>query len=83
MKSKNMKMNFNSAEAKELSGPPDLELQSKEVTRRNFLKATGFSMAALLTACSRAPVEKAIPFLIQPEVVIPGKAYWYASTSHS
>ncbi len=83
MKNKNMKMEYNLVEGKEFSGPPDLELKGKEVTRRNFLKATGFSMAALLTSCTQAPVEKAIPFLIQPEEVIPGKAYWYASTSHS
>ena len=73
----------NQSEEKIISGPPDLNLKATDITRRNFLKATGFSMAALLASCSRAPVEKAIPFLIQPEEVTPGKAYWYASTSHS
>ncbi len=50
-------------------------------TRRSFLKTTGFSFAALMTACSKTPVRKAIPFLIQPEEITPGKATWYASTS--
>lgn len=80
---KNQTMIDASLEKKDVSGPPDIKLESMVTTRRNFLKATGFSMAAFLASCSRAPVEKAIPFLIQPEEVIPGKAYWYASTSHS
>ncbi len=48
--------------------------------RRDFLKTAGFAVAvATLAGCSRAPVEKAIPFLVQPEEIIPGKAYFYAS----
>ncbi len=51
------------------------------VKRRNFLKVAGFSFAAAtLTACSRAPVEKAIPLLVQPEQFVPGVAQYYAST---
>ncbi len=49
------------------------------VARRSFLKAAGFGLAGL-TACSRAPVTKAIPFLVKPEEVTPGQALWYAST---
>ena len=66
-----------------VAGPADLEMTSTEWNRRDFLKTTGFSLAAFMTACSKTPVNKAIPFLIQPEEVIPGKAYWYASTSHA
>ena len=55
--------------------------ESAAFTRRSFLKASGFSFAALMTACSKTPVQKAIPFLIQPEEILPGKATWYASTS--
>ena len=51
------------------------------VTRKSFLKTVGFSFGALMVACSKAPVKKAIPFLIQPEEVLPGKALWYASAS--
>lgn len=62
--------------------PPAEEVaKTSDVTRRSFLKTTGFSFAALMTACSKTPVQKAIPFLIQPEEVLPGKATWYASTS--
>jgi molybdopterin-containing oxidoreductase family iron-sulfur binding subunit len=32
--------------------------------RRSFLKAAGFGLAAMAAGCARAPVEKAIPFLI-------------------
>jgi molybdopterin-containing oxidoreductase family iron-sulfur binding subunit len=50
-------------------------------TRRGFLKAAGFAFAgAALTGCSRAPVEKAMPYLIQPEDLVAGRAQYYAST---
>ena len=51
------------------------------ISRRSFLRAAGFSVAgSLLVSCSREPVEKAIPLLMQGENMMPGKAYWYAST---
>jgi molybdopterin-containing oxidoreductase family iron-sulfur binding subunit len=50
-------------------------------SRRGFLKAAGFTFAgAALTGCSRAPVEKAMPYLVQPENLVPGRAQYYAST---
>src|SRR5579885_1903092 len=50
-------------------------------TRRDFLRAAGFTFTgAMLGGCSRAPVEKALPYLIQPEEVIPGRACFYSST---
>ena len=50
-------------------------------TRRDFLRLAGFTFAsATLTGCSRAPVEKAMPYLIQPEEIVPGRAYFYSST---
>ena len=50
-------------------------------SRRDFLKAFGFSIASasVIASCER-PVTKAIPYLIQPETVTPGKADYYAST---
>jgi molybdopterin-containing oxidoreductase family iron-sulfur binding subunit len=50
-------------------------------SRRDFLKIMGFSVtaAALASACER-PVQKAIPYLIRPEEIIPGKSTFYAST---
>src|SRR4030095_8025131 len=49
-------------------------------TRRDFLAVMGFSLTAATLACSRAPVEKAIPFLVKPEELTPGVANWYATT---
>jgi molybdopterin-containing oxidoreductase family iron-sulfur binding subunit len=50
-------------------------------SRREFLKLFGFSVAsaAVLSSCEK-PVHKAIPYLIKPEELIPGKAGYYAST---
>lgn len=51
------------------------------VGRRDFLKLAGFTVGGtLLAGCQRAPVEKAIPFLIQPEEIHPGRSFYYAST---
>ncbi len=50
-------------------------------TRRDFLKTLGFSLAAAtLVASCKKPVEKAIPYLIKPEEISPGKANLYASS---
>ncbi len=50
-------------------------------SRRGFLRAAGFTLAgAALTGCNRAPIEKAIPLLVQPEFLTPGRAVYYAST---
>ena len=48
--------------------------------RRDFLKAAGFTLAGASLACRRGPVETALPYLRQPEAVVPGRATWYAST---
>ena len=49
--------------------------------RREFLRLAGFTFAGVaLAGCEQARVEKAIPYLIKPEEITPGKAYWYAST---
>ncbi|MBL8842667.1 MAG: 4Fe-4S dicluster domain-containing protein [Planctomycetes bacterium] len=49
-------------------------------SRRSFLKLAGFGALAATAACSRAPIEKAIPLLIRPESIVPGKSYWIATT---
>src|SRR6266487_1586003 len=49
--------------------------------RRDFLKYLGFSTAAAAMAAScEIPVKKAIPFANKPEDIVPGVAYWYATT---
>ncbi len=50
-------------------------------SRRDFLKLFGFSIASVAVAAScEQPIRKAIPYLIRPESIIPGKANYYAST---
>ncbi|MCC7243210.1 MAG: 4Fe-4S dicluster domain-containing protein, partial [Acidobacteria bacterium] len=49
--------------------------------RRGFLAAAGFGLAgATMASCSRAPIEEAIPLLVQPEAITPGRASFYSST---
>ncbi len=57
------------------------ESKSDATSRRDFLKAFGFTIAsaAIATSCEQ-PVRKAIPLLVQPEGIIPGKAVYYASS---
>ena len=53
--------------------------QELRMDRASFLKLMGFSFAgAALAGCGKA-AEKALPYLVQPEDAIPGKATWYAS----
>jgi len=54
---------------------------STKTNRRDFLKFCGFGIttAALAASCEN-PVNKAITYLKQPEVSLPGKATYYAST---
>lgn len=48
--------------------------------RRDFLKALGFGVSTVaLAACNKAPVHKAIPYLIKPEEVTPGVPNYYTS----
>ena len=50
------------------------------VSRRNFLKIMGASLAfAGLTACTRQPVEKIVPYVRQPEELVPGKPLYFAT----
>lgn len=56
------------------------KLSDAAFSRRDFLKVMGFGTAAAMTACTRVQVEKAIPYVVQPEEIVPGKAFYYAST---
>jgi Fe-S-cluster-containing dehydrogenase component len=49
-------------------------------SRRDFLKLFGYSLAsaALLSSCKR-PVKNAIPYVVQPPEITPGKSLYYAS----
>ena len=50
------------------------------IDRRNFLKLLGVSSTAPLVSCASGPVETIIPYVIQPEDVVPGLASYYATT---
>ncbi len=55
-------------------------LKNSSTTRRDFLKYVGFSTAAASLAACEGPVVKSIPYVIQPEEIIPGVADFYATT---
>ena len=49
-------------------------------SRRDFLKYVGFSTAAATLAACEGPVIKSVPYVVQPERIIPGIANYYATT---
>ncbi len=50
------------------------------VGRRNFLKLMGASLAlAGLGACVKQPVEKIVPYVKQPEEIVPGRPLFFAT----
>jgi len=55
-------------------------LEASETTRRDFLKYVGFSTAAASLAACEGPVVKSVPYVVQPEQIIPGVADFYATT---
>ena len=53
----------------------------RQFHRRDFLKAAGFTLGLVAASgCNRAPVQKALPLLSQPEELVPGRALYYATT---
>ncbi|MGH9539970.1 MAG: TAT-variant-translocated molybdopterin oxidoreductase [Terriglobales bacterium] len=76
----------------ELAGSPDFqEMLHREfpkgasewldsVSRRGFLKLMGASLAmAGMTACTKQPLEPIVPYVRQPEEVIPGRPLFFAT----
>lgn len=66
--------------------PSKAELREEEnaddsgTSRRDFLKYVGFSTAAATLAACEGPVIKSIPYVFQPERIVPGVAEYYATT---
>ena len=58
----------------------ETELNEDETSRRDFLKYMGFSTAAATLAACEGPVNTSIPYVVQPEQIIPGVANYYATT---
>src|SRR5210317_1996792 len=55
-------------------------LSETSTNRRDFLKFVGFSTAAASLAACEGPVVKSIPYVVQPEEIVPGVANYYATT---
>ncbi|WP_298307850.1 TAT-variant-translocated molybdopterin oxidoreductase [Flavobacterium sp.] len=55
-------------------------LSSSSTTRRDFLKYVGFTTAAASLAACEGPVHKSIPYVVQPDTIIPGVADFYATS---
>ena len=55
-------------------------MSSSSTTRRDFLKYVGFSTAAATLAACEGPVHLSIPYVLQPEQIIPGIADYYATS---
>ena len=55
-------------------------LSNSSTSRRDFLKYVGFSTAAASLAACEGPVIKSIPYVMQPEQIIPGVADYYATS---
>jgi MoCo/4Fe-4S cofactor protein with predicted Tat translocation signal len=56
------------------------KLSESSTSRRDFLKYVGFSTAAASLAACEGPVIKSIPYVLQPEQIIPGISEYYATT---
>ena len=60
--------------------PSQVEAITDPVQRRTFLKLMGASLAlAGAGACTRQPLEKIVPYVRQPEDIIPGRPLYYAT----
>ncbi|MAU16214.1 MAG: quinol:cytochrome C oxidoreductase [Muricauda sp.] len=55
-------------------------LSASSTSRRDFLKYVGFSTAAATVAACEGPVHKSIPYVVQPDNIVPGVANYYATT---
>ena len=53
---------------------------NKGFNRRDFLKVIGAGTGLAATGCAKDVPEKLIPYVIQPEEVIPGNSVWYTGT---
>jgi len=55
-------------------------LEDSSTNRRDFLKYVGFSTAAAGIAACEGPVINSVPYVVQPDEIIPGNANYYASS---
>ena len=55
-------------------------IENSSSNRRDFLKYLGFSTAAATLASCEGPVNRSIPYVVQPEQIIPGISNFYATS---
>jgi MoCo/4Fe-4S cofactor protein with predicted Tat translocation signal len=61
--------------------PANSEVQAGGINRREILKLAAASAAmAGLSACTKLPTEKIVPYVRPPEEIIPGKPLFYATS---
>jgi len=61
--------------------PANSEMQAGGINRREILKLAVASVAmAGLSACTKLPTEKIVPYVRPPEEIIPGKPLFYATS---
>ena len=58
----------------------DASMTESKTSRRDFLKYVGFSTAAASLAACEGPVIHSVPYVNQPEQIVPGLANYYATT---
>ena len=64
-------------EANEAADQPSAQTA---MSRRDFLQAAGFTLSLVaMSGCDRAPKVTALPFVTQPEGMVPGRTQQYAS----
>ena len=51
-----------------------------EYSRRDFLKIVGAGSGIAAAGCSRELPEQIIPYVVQPDEVVPGVSTWYAGS---
>ena len=56
------------------------EFKGQGFNRRDFLKVITAGSALAASGCAKDVPEKLIPYVIQPDEVVPGNATWYAGT---
>ncbi len=60
--------------------PAAVDSLTSSLDRRQFLKLMGASLAMSgLSACTKQPVEKILPYVKQPEELVPGQPLYYAT----
>ena len=55
-------------------------MEDSSTSRRDFLKFVGFTTASAALVACEGPVVKSVPYVVQPERIVPGIANYYATT---